>query len=65
MSLFEGNLERPQDWIEPVQIDGYSFGFRTKPGHVKPYAHLTRTFYPYYEVPEKEWYYMYNRFVQE
>ena len=65
MSLFEGNLERPQDWIEPVQIDGYSFGFRIKPGHVKPYAHLTRTFYPYYEVPEKEWYYMYNRFVQE
>ncbi len=61
MTLFEGDIKHPSDWIEPVQKEGYSFSFRTKPGHVKPFAHLTRDFYPYYEVGEREWYYMYNR----
>ncbi len=61
MTLFEGDIKHPSDWIEPVQKEGYSFAFRTKPGHVKPFAHLTRDFYPYYEVGEREWYYMYNR----
>lgn len=61
MTLFEGDMKAPEAWIEPIQKDGYSFAFRTKPGHVKPYEHLTRDFYPYYEVPEMEWYYMYNR----
>ncbi len=50
MTLFEGDIKHPSDWIEPVQKEGYSFAFRTKPGHVKPFAHLTRDFYPYYEV---------------
>ncbi|MDD6615541.1 MAG: glycoside hydrolase family 127 protein [Lachnospiraceae bacterium] len=59
MTLFEGDRNHPETWIEPVQKDGYSFAFRTKPGHVRPYEHLTRDFYPYYEVPEMEWYYMY------
>ncbi len=61
MTLFEGDRNRPESWLEPIQKDGYSFAFRTKPGHVKPYAHLTREFYPYYEVPGMEWYYMYVR----
>ena len=61
MTMFEGDRKSPEKWIEPIQKDGYSFAFRTKPGHVKPYEHLTRDFYPYYEVPEMEWYYMYNR----
>ncbi len=61
MTLFTGDIEHPEEWIEPMQKDGYSFSFRTKPGHVIPYGHLTREFYPYYEVPEHEWYYMYNR----
>lgn len=61
MAIYEGGMEHPDTWMEPVQKDGYSFAFRTKPGHVKPYAHVTREFYPYYEVPEKEWYYMYNK----
>ncbi len=65
MTVFEGDIERPQDWIEPVQKDGYSFAFRTKPGHVVPFPHLTREFYPYYEVPQMEWYYMYNRVKAE
>ena len=65
MTLFDGDMEHPAAWIRPVQLDGYSFAFRTEPGHVKPFSHLCRNFYPYYEVPEKEWYYMYNRFVQE
>lgn len=60
MTVFEGDIQRPQDWIEPVQKDGYSWAFRTRPGHVRPYAQLTRDFYPYYEVGEMEWYYMYN-----
>ena len=61
MTLFEGDRSDPGSWMEPIQKDGYSFAFRTKPGHVKPYAHLTREFYPYYEVPGMEWYYMYVR----
>ena len=61
MTLFAGDMEHPETWIEPVQKDGYSWAFRTRPGHVKPFGHLTREFYPYYEVPEMEWYYMYNR----
>ena len=65
MSLFAGDMEHPQEWIEPIQKDGYSFAFRTKPGHVKPHRHLTRDFYPYYEVPEMEWYYMYNKIEKE
>ncbi len=63
MTLFVGDREHPEEWIVPVQKDGYSFAFCTKPGHVKPYGHLTREFYPYYEVPEMEWYYMYNRIL--
>ena len=61
MTLFSGDRNDPGSWLEPIQKDGYSFAFRTKPGHVKPYAHLTREFYPYYEVPGMEWYYMYVR----
>lgn len=61
MTIFEGGMSNPTDWIEPIQKDGYSFAFKTKPGHVAPYEHLTREFYPYYEVPEMEWYYMYNQ----
>lgn len=64
MTLFTGDMQHPETWIKPVQKDGYSYAFRTEPGHVKPYGHLTREFYPYYEVPEMEWYYMYNR-IQE
>lgn len=41
---FDGDRENPEEWIEPIQKDGYSFAFRTKPGHVKPYEHLTREF---------------------
>lgn len=53
----------PNEWasLNRCWKEGYSFSFRTKPGHVKPFAHLTRDFYPYYEVGEREWYYMYNR----
>ncbi|RKI82276.1 hypothetical protein D7V90_11680 [bacterium 1xD42-87] len=65
MTLFAGDMEHPKAWIQPIQKDGYSFAFCTKPGHVKPHAHLTREFYPYYEVPEMEWYYMYNRILAE
>lgn len=65
MTLFTGDLSNPNEWLEPIQKDGYSFAFRTKPGHVKPFGNLTREFYPYYEVPELEWYYMYNRIESE
>ena len=50
-------------WLEPIEKEGYSFAFRSKPGHVMGYGHLQREFYPYYEVPELRWYYMYNRFM--
>lgn len=65
MTLFTGDMNHPENWIVPIQKDGYSYAFRTEPGHVKPYGHLTREFYPYYEVPQMEWYYMYNRFQAE
>lgn len=65
MTLFEGDLAHPERWIKPIQKDGYSYAFCTEPGHVKPFGHLTREFYPYYEVPEMEWYYMYNKFEAE
>ena len=64
--LREKALALADGWGECASLnrcwkEGYSFSFRTKPGHVKPFAHLTRDFYPYYEVGEREWYYMYNR----
>ncbi|WP_162515377.1 beta-L-arabinofuranosidase domain-containing protein [Paenibacillus pinistramenti] len=59
MTLFEGEIDRPAEWIHPVP--GQPLTFMTLPGHVRPYAHLTRTFTPYYKVGEMEWYYMYNR----
>lgn len=65
MTDFTGDMANPQEWLEPIQKDGYSFAFCTKPGHVKPFQHLTREFYPYYEVPAMEWYYMYNRIDNE
>jgi hypothetical protein len=65
MTNFVGDMEHPAEWLEPIQKDGYSYAFLTKPGHVKPFGHLTREFYPYYEVPEMEWYYMYNRIEKE
>lgn len=65
MALLAGDAAHPENWLEPIQKDGYSFAFRTKPGHIRPYEHTVREFYPYYEVPEKEWYYMYNRIVEE
>lgn len=65
MTMFAGDRKNPDSWIEPIQKDGYSYAFRTKEGHVKPYEHLTRDFYPYYEVPEMEWYYMYNRVFEK
>ncbi|MDE6389552.1 MAG: glycoside hydrolase family 127 protein [Lachnospiraceae bacterium] len=65
MTLFTGDMTHPENWIKPIQKDGYSYAFRTEPEHVKPYAHLTREFYPYYEVPQMEWYYMYNRIIED
>lgn len=65
MTLFAGDMKNPQEWIEPIWKEGYSFAFRTKPGHVKPFGHLTRDFYPYYEVPAMEWYYMYNKIEKD
>ena len=32
---------------------------------VLPFGNLTREFNPYYEVPELEWYYIYNRIESE
>ncbi|MDO4293577.1 MAG: glycoside hydrolase family 127 protein [Eubacteriales bacterium] len=64
MSLLDADMAHPEEWLEPIEKEGYSFAFRTKPGHVKPFHRLVREFYPYYEVPEKEWYYMYNRFAE-
>lgn len=65
MTLFTGDMAHPEEWLEPVWKEGYSFAFRTKPGHVKPRSSLTRDFYPYYEVPMMEWYYMYNKILKE
>lgn len=65
MSLFAGEQEHPECWIRPIQKDGYSFSFETLPGHVLPYGHVTRQFYPYYEVSGMQYYYMYNRIVEE
>ena len=62
MSLLEGDMEKAADWLEPIQKDGYSFAFRSKPGHVVPVERIVREFYPYYEIPEGKWYFMYNRF---
>ncbi len=62
MSVFEGDMQHPSEWLEPVEKEGYSYAFRTRPGHVKPFGWLTRDFYPYCEVLEMEWYYMYNRY---
>lgn len=65
MTVFQGDVENPDHWIKPSWKEGYSYCFETLPGHVKGYNWLTRTFYPYYEVPELKWYYMYNRFETE
>lgn len=62
MAVFQGDVEHPEEWIVPSWREGYSFTFETKPGHVKGFPWLTRRFYPYYEVPQMEWYYMYQRY---
>lgn len=61
MTLLRGDVNSPETWIVPV--DERAFIFKTKPGHVGSYEQLTRTFKPYYLIPEMEWYYMYNRIV--
>lgn len=65
MAVFQGNMENPEQWIKPSWREGYSYCFETLPGHVKGYDWLTRKFYPYYEVPELEWYYMYSRLEEK
>ncbi len=61
MTVFKGDVNNPSQWIKPIQKDGYSYAFRTEKGHVSFYDHLTRDFYPYYEVGPMDWYYMYNK----
>ncbi|NLN47359.1 MAG: hypothetical protein GX153_12470 [Clostridiaceae bacterium] len=53
-----GDWLHPEEWIKPVE--GKWMTFITDKGHVDPYQHLTRTFYPYFTVGEMEWYFMYN-----
>ena len=65
MTVFKGDMENPEQWIKPSWREGYSYCFETLPGHVKGYDWLTRKFYPYYEVPELEWYYMYSRLEEK
>lgn len=63
MTLFDADMDNPGSWLNMIQKDGYSYAFETRPGCIKPYKHLKREFYPYYEVPEYQHYYMYNRFA--
>lgn len=63
MSVFRGDIGKPEQWIEPVQ--GEPFTFRTRKGHVAGYDFLTRTFRPYYKIPAMEWYYLYFRVLPE
>lgn len=65
MSLFTGDPNQPETWLEPIKKEGYSFAFKTKPGYVSPYPQVTREFCPYYEMKENQWYYMYNRFKEK
>ncbi|MEJ8304142.1 beta-L-arabinofuranosidase domain-containing protein [Saccharibacillus sacchari] len=63
MTRFIGDASAPADWIRPSDEEsaGAPYVFRTVPGHVAGYAHLTRTFEPYYRIPAMRWTYMYNR----
>ena len=63
MVRLQGDREHPETWLHPVE--GKWMTFTTDPGHVVPYGHLTRTFYPYFTVGEMEWYFMYNSVVPE
>lgn len=65
MTVFQGDMTSPEKWIRPSWKEGYSYTFETLPGHVKGFSWLTRKFYPYYEVPQMEWYYMYQRYEAE
>jgi DUF1680 family protein len=58
-----GDKSNPSEWIHPVE--GKEMEFITDEGHVGGYDFLTRTFRPYYKVPEMEWYFMYNKIVTE
>jgi hypothetical protein len=58
MTRFIGETADPSGWIHPVAGEPYSF--ETDKGHVAGYAHLTRSFRPYYKIGEMQWYYMYN-----
>lgn len=59
MTVLVGDREHPEKWFEPVE--GEENTFRTLPGHSGIYAHICRTFRPYYTVGLMKWYYMYNR----
>ena len=60
MADFNGDMKKPDEWIEP--IEGELYTFRSKPGYKNPYDFTQVTFKPYYSVPEHEWYYMYFLF---
>jgi len=61
MTLLKGDIKNPDSWIHPA-ADGYCV-FETEPGHAGGYDTIKRRFKPYYSIPEKEWYYMYNRII--
>jgi DUF1680 family protein len=57
LAVYEGDVEHPEEWIEPSGSGNHSF--RTRQGHVEGYDFLTQKFTPYYQVPANQWYFMY------
>lgn len=62
MTLLKGDKETPERWIHRV---GDTLEFETEMGHVEGYDFLNRRFKPFYQVPEMEWYFLYNRICEE
>lgn len=59
--LFCADKESPESWIHKKED---CLVFETVPGSVAGYDFVTRTFIPYYAVPEMQWYFMYCKFEQ-
>lgn len=53
-----GDKMRPEQWI--ALEDPEALVFRTLPGHDAKYDFLTDTFLPYLDIPQNQWYFLYN-----
>lgn len=61
--MLKGDVNHPEKWI--VLENAEQLRFTTTPGHDALYDFTTDTFVPYMDIPQNQWYYVYNRVQHE